>query len=489
MIGAGLSGLVAAKTFLSKGHDVVVYERGKDLGGVWELSRSYPGIQTQTPRDLYSYTDFPMPKNLPEWPKGEQVYQYLNDYVDHFKVRPHIQFNTMVCAVTEREDGQPGWDVAVETIDGHATTTAFDFVVVCNGTFSDPNDIRHEGRDGFLAAGGQIIHSSQYTTPSMIKGKRVLVLGFSKSATDVAVNAVNEGATATTIVYRRAAWKIPYFFGNVVNFKNILYSRISEALFPPYRATRKERWLQSLGKPFVWGNWRMLELLLKMQFGLKKCDMVPEDPIETQISCSLSIETPGFYKMVRQGDIQGVRGTISHYNGKTIVLTNGEQVEADVVIMAIGWARKIPFFAPQLQQKFVESDGLLRLYRSIVNPNLPNMGFIGYNGSFISTLTSEISANWLVHYMDNQLINQPTAAQMNQEIDEMCQWRRQERPIASEYNGLCVAPYHFRYIDSLMADMGAKTKGGNPLAARLAPINPAIYKDLLTTAPAYQVTA
>ncbi|MCL4252977.1 MAG: NAD(P)/FAD-dependent oxidoreductase [Anaerolineae bacterium] len=487
IIGAGISGIVTAKTFHVQGHDVVVYERSADLGGVWELSRSYPGIQTQTPRDLYCYSDFPMPKDYPEWPRGEQVYEYLNNYVDHFKIRDSIRFNTTVLNVTERADGKAGWDVAIQTANGTTETHSFDFVVICNGTFSDPNRIQHAGYEAFLQAGGQVIHSSQYTDPQMIKGKRVMILGFSKSATDVAVNTVKENASQVTLVYRKPVWKIPYFFGNAINFKNILYSRMSEALFPPYRPNGKERLLHRIGKPMVWMNWRMLELLLKTQFRLKKCDMMPDEPIESQISCSLSIETPGFYKMVRQGKINGIRGTIDHYDGKTVVLTNGERVETDVVIMAIGWTRTIPFLSPQLQQCFIDDDGMVRLYRSIVNPKLPNMGFIGYNGSFISTLTSEISANWLLHYMDNQLAHIPTADEMHQEIDEMCQWRRTERPIASEYSGLCVAPYHFRYIDSLMTDIGAKRKTANPVTSRVAPINPKVYAKLLTTKPAYQV--
>jgi cation diffusion facilitator CzcD-associated flavoprotein CzcO len=487
VIGAGISGIVTAKTFHAKGHHVTVYERGADLGGVWELSRSYPGIQTQTPRDLYRYSDFPMPKEFPEWPSGAQVHQYLNNYVDHFKIRPCIRFNTTVTNIAERTDGKAGWDVAIETADGQSATQSFDFVVVCNGTFSNPNMIQHPGYDAFLAAGGQVVHSSQYTDTSMVKGKKVLVVGFSKSATDVAVNTVKEQATQTTLVYRKPVWKVPYFFGNAINLKNILFSRASEALFPPYRATGKERFLHRIGKPMVWANWRMLELLLKRQFRLKKCDMVPDAPVESQISCSLSIETPGFYKMVREGKIAGIRGTIDHYDGKTVVLTNGERVEADVVIMAIGWIRKMPFLSAQIQQKLFDTDGMVRLYRSIINPNLPNIGFVGYNSSFVTTLTAEISSNWLLHYMDGQLTHKPNSAEMTREIDEMCQWRRTERPIASEYNGLCVAPYHFRYIDSLMTDMGAKRKKSNPITTRIAPINPAHYETLLATKTAYQV--
>ena len=72
VIGGGVSGLAAAKAFDEKGHRVVGFERSADFGGVWDLSRSYPDVQTQSPKDLYCYTDHPMPADYPEWPKGRR---------------------------------------------------------------------------------------------------------------------------------------------------------------------------------------------------------------------------------------------------------------------------------------------------------------------------------------------------------------------------------------------------------------------------------
>ena len=60
VIGAGVSGLAAAKAFKERGHAVTVIERSHALGGVWEPSRSYPDVQTQRPKDLYRYTGKPM---------------------------------------------------------------------------------------------------------------------------------------------------------------------------------------------------------------------------------------------------------------------------------------------------------------------------------------------------------------------------------------------------------------------------------------------
>lgn len=79
VIGAGVSGLVAAKTFLEEGFDVTVLEKKSGLGGVWEKSSSYPEVKTQGSRHTYCFSDYPMPEDYPEWPSGEQARKYLQD--------------------------------------------------------------------------------------------------------------------------------------------------------------------------------------------------------------------------------------------------------------------------------------------------------------------------------------------------------------------------------------------------------------------------
>ena len=96
IIGCGVSGLAAGKIFKQIGHDIVILERSHDLGGVWEASVSYPDVQTQSPKELYRYTDKAMPEEYPEWPKGPQVYDYLNGYANDYQLRDNIQFNAVV---------------------------------------------------------------------------------------------------------------------------------------------------------------------------------------------------------------------------------------------------------------------------------------------------------------------------------------------------------------------------------------------------------
>lgn len=445
-------------------------------------------MQTQSPKELYRYTDKAMPADYPEWPTGPQVHAYLKDYATQHGLLPLMRFNTTVTAMARRGDGLPGWTLDFLTPAG-SNRAEFDFVAVCTGQFNERQTISHPGEDAFKAAGGAILHSAEHTDPTIVPGKNIVVLGGSKSAADIAVHAVRAGAGSVTLVYREPVWRIPYFIGGLINFKRILYIRAQEEMFRGWGLSAMSRFKHAIAKPFIWANWRGLESMLKAQLKLKKCDMVPATRIEDGISCSVPIATPDFFPMVADGRIKAIRGTLDRYDGNTIVMTGGERVAADVAILAIGFKLGVPFLPPAYRDKLIEPDGQYRLYRVIANPDLPDMGFVGFNSSFCTVLCADIAANWLVRYADGQLARQPSAAAMRESIDMMLHFKRVERPAAGVYGGLCVAPYHFRHFDELLADIGATVTKRGALAEKFTPPDADAYARFLASAPDYQAAA
>lgn len=487
VIGAGISGLVAAKVLRGRGCDVSVVERSGDLGGVLEPARSYPGVQTQTPRDLYCFSDFPTPAEYPEWPSGAQVHAHLGAYAARFGLRPCIRFRTEVLSLS-RKPWTDGWLVTLRGADAAAGTEHFDLVIVASGQFSRPRTRHAPGEDAFVAAGGTVRHSSQYGDGAGAQGRDVVVVGFSKSATDFAIDALAQGARTVSMIYRRASWKIPYFFGGVVNFKNILYCRASEAMFMPWGPSRAGRLARRLLEPAIWANWRAREALLGLQFGLKKAGLRPEGRIEDSIHCATSIETPGFYKAVRDGRIRMVKGDLAGY-APGCAMAGDARVAANMVVLAIGWSQGLPFLDADTQARLIEPDGQYRLHRLMVNPDLPGLGFVGFNSSFASALSAELGARWLARYVEGGLRRQPMDAAMREGIARALEWRRRNRRVAQTYGGLCTAPFHHAHFDELMTDMGARTKAANVLAAHLAPTSRRAYARLLETAPGHDLAS
>jgi dimethylaniline monooxygenase (N-oxide forming) len=479
IIGGGISGLVTAKTFLGEGWSVTLFEQEDEVGGVWARSRRYPGMATQNPRDTYAFSDFPMPRSYPEWPSGEQVQAYLAAYADRFGVTQHVRFGTRVRSAEPRPDGE-GWTVVASSMADSAApdeTHRFDYLVVCNGVFSEPLVPETPGLDEFREASGLVIHSSAFTDPGVVDGKRVAVVGFAKSAADVAA-AVAPRARCTDLIYRRAGWKMPKRWFGFVPLRYVLTTRSAESLFR-YRTLRGgEHILHTLGRPLVWAFWRGVETLLRATQGLDRCGMRPGDRVEDFVGCTLSLETDGFFGHVHEGRIRPRRTTIRRALPGALELESGEMVEADVVIFGTGFRQEVPFLAEEVRATVQDADGVFHLYRNLLHPDVPRLGFVGYNSSLYSQLTSEIGARWLAERFEGRL-RLPAREAMLRDVRERWEWLRTRRPRGTA-NGTCLIPFNFHYINDLLRDMGARTRRAplNPFREFLLPVDPTLYANL-----------
>lgn len=477
IIGGGLSGLVAAKTFLEDGFEVAVFEKEDEVGGVWARSRRYPGLTTQNPRDTYAFSDFPMPRHYPEWPTGEQVQAYLTAYADRFGVTPHVRLRTQVREVRRRDGG--GFEVSVRPVDDPAAPVearGFDFVVVCTGIYCEPYIPDLPGREAFEAAGGVVMHSTRFHDAAVVEGKRVLAVGFSKSACDAAVAAQGR-AKEVALVYRRPLWKAPRFlFG--VNMKYMIATRVAE-LFAPYPwATGVERALHTVGKPLISMYWRGVEWALDNQLKIRAAGMWPERSMMESMSCNLSMATDGLYDSFREGRIRAHRGQPARFVAGGVELEDGARIDADVVIFGTGFRQEVPFVEEAIRSQILDEEGTFRLHRHLVHPDVPGLGFCGFASGLYSQLTSELGARWLAEHFQGR-IRLPPREEALAEVDEHLSWRRRERPDGFA-GGTCIMPFNFHYFNSLLRDMGARTERlpRNPLKEYLLPVDPSLYADL-----------
>jgi dimethylaniline monooxygenase (N-oxide forming) len=285
----------------------------------------------------------------------------------------------------------------------------------------------------------------------------VVVIGGSKSATDLCTSAAKHGAASVHWIYRRDVWRVPYHVAGI-NFKHLFFTRFQEAQYRDWAP-------QGVGALLMRGLWpasrlsfKAVETILRVQLGLDRRGMVPDHPLEPSVNCAAPIVTPGFFEAIDRGAIQPHRTEVREYldDGVHLVLTDGTRIAADVVVQATGWHQGFPFLPDAVMRTLVNADGQYRLHRHAVHPDVPGLGFVGANSSFYTTLTSEMVAEWLVRYVDGQLAHQPTRSEMLAAIDRSIAWRRDVRPAAAQYGGLCVAPLHYRHFDELLADMGAR---------------------------------
>lgn len=206
ILGAGSSGLAAAKNFLEAGIPFDCLEREDEVGGNWYFGRAGSSIYRSTrlisSKSLTEYTDFPMPVHYPDHPDQDMVWRYLKSYAERFDLRRHIAFNTSVQWIAPVEGGGAGWDVTLSS----GERRRYRGVVIANGHNWDP---RWPSYPGEFA--GEVLHSSQYKTPELLTGKRVLVVGGGNSGYDLATESAQHAA-ATFHSLRRGYALLPRFF-------------------------------------------------------------------------------------------------------------------------------------------------------------------------------------------------------------------------------------------------------------------------------------
>src|SRR5262249_15827528 len=100
VIGAGSSGITAAKNLKEFGIPFDVIESEDDIGGNWYYNKPRSSVCRSThlitSKELSGYTDFPMPDDYPVYPSQFQAWEYMRSYTRHFDLYKHIQFNTSV---------------------------------------------------------------------------------------------------------------------------------------------------------------------------------------------------------------------------------------------------------------------------------------------------------------------------------------------------------------------------------------------------------
>ncbi|KAG0549905.1 hypothetical protein BDA96_01G294500 [Sorghum bicolor] len=210
VVGAGPAGLVAARQLLREGLHVAVFEKSGRAGGTWAydpradaddpLSRDpgapgavhgslYASLRTNLPRDLMGFSDFPMAGRVfagdaRAFPGHREVLAFLDAFAEESGVAARVRLRSEVVRVAPALGHGERWVVAWRREDGEVVEEVFDAVVVCNGHWTVPMVPKIRGIDNWS---GKQIHSHNYRTPEPFRDQNVVVVGFSASGIDIAL--------------------------------------------------------------------------------------------------------------------------------------------------------------------------------------------------------------------------------------------------------------------------------------------------------------
>jgi Flavin-binding monooxygenase-like len=471
IVGAGVAGLTTAKVLKQAGHEVIVYDKAPDVGGVWSRTRRYPGLTTQSPKAQYSLSDFPMPRDYPEWPSGAQVQAYLAAYAAHFGLDDALRLSTEVTSAVPAPDG--GW-----TVTAGGTAEGVDKLVVANGIFCEPAVPRYPGEAEFTAAGGQVLAGTELHDQEQARDKRVLVVGYGKSACDVTVP-VSQVAASTDVIARHLLWKVPRRIGGFLNFKMLLLTRMGEALFKYLRPRGVEKFLHGPGNGVRGRMVNSIGSASVRQFGLKRLKLVPPGQMEDIVRGAIGLSTEGFFEGV-------AAGRIAVHPNRTIVrlladgdrpaaeLDDGTRLPADLVICATGFTQGVPFLPADVLRRVLDERGNFMLYRQIRPVDVPGLYFNGYNSSFFSPLNAEMAAVWIAADLAGAVPLPEPAAMGRQVIDQLA--FMDAATDTHHCHGGKIIPFSLHNVDEVLGDLGVNISARVRAWHWLMPVDPAAYR-------------
>jgi dimethylaniline monooxygenase (N-oxide forming) len=466
IIGAGPSGLVTAAVLQGFGHDVTVFEKAPDVGGVWSATRAYPGVATQDDRVSYAFSDLPMPADFPDHPSGAQVRGYLEHYARTKGLTDRIHVATRV---EYAEPTAGGWLLRIVGPDGPAAYEV-DWLVVANGVFSTPHVPDWAGRDEFEAHGGRVLLPTELGDGAGLDRRRVVVVGWGKTACDVAA-ASSRTAEATTLVARTIRWKIPERLGAGLSFRHLLLTRLGEHLLSASRTSFRSAIVSILGLPARRTALALLRRSIARRYGLRALGMLPSVPLPY----SDSLVTDGFFEAMAEGRLEVRRersveslGAVDGVPG--VRLSDGSWLPADVVVPATGFDQELPFFAPPVRAALQDAAGVLALHRRILPIDVPRLAFSGWGHTYRSPLTAEIGAVWLAGHLAGALPAR-SPEEMRRTADRYHLTHRQ----AAARGEAQLPSGSFGALDLLLDDLGLPLPAAVRLRQWFTPLDPSSY--------------
>ena len=202
VIGAGLSGILAAHRLKQAGVDCVVLDKNGDVGGTW-LENTYPGCRVDVFNHVYCYAG----EQRPDWPEYHSsqpvLLDYFRDCARRWGIQDRIRFGARVESLAW-DDGARRWAIRLSTGRGTEEITA-NAVVTAVGQLNRPLIPDIEGLDDFK---GEKFHSAAWRHDIDWDGLRVAAVGTGASALQF-IPHLAEAAAHVTVFQRTPPWLIP----------------------------------------------------------------------------------------------------------------------------------------------------------------------------------------------------------------------------------------------------------------------------------------
>ncbi|KUI29905.1 FAD-dependent oxidoreductase [Mycobacterium sp. IS-1742] len=356
VIGGGQGGIALGARLRQLGVPAIVVDRHERPGDQWR--KRYKSLCLHDPVWYDHLPYLPFPQNWPVFAPKDKIGDWLEFYTRVMEV-PYWSKTT--CLSASFDDRTKTWTVDVDR-DGERLTLHPTQLILATGMSGKPNVPTLPGQDVFC---GEQHHSSAHPGPDRYIGKRAVVIGSNNSAHDIC-KALVENGVDTTMVQRSSTHIVKsdslmdLGLGDLyseralaagmttekadLTFASLPYRIMHEFQTPIYDAIRErdrdfyER-LAAAGFELDWGDdgsglfMKYLRRGSGYYIDVGACDLVAD------------------------GTIKLAHGEVSHLTEDSVVLADGTELPADVVVYATGYGSMNGWAADLIGQDVADKVG------------------------------------------------------------------------------------------------------------------------------------
>lgn len=402
IIGGGISGIMSLKHLLEEGEtNVIVLNKNKEPFGVWNIN-NHPSVMeftySVTSKLYLTISDFPIGKDVAEFPHHSVVLDYYKKYANHFGLIPYIKNNIEIIKVKKINNV---WH-------SYTKDTVYQSRNIIVATGAVNKCLNYPSDSFFNNFTGEKYHSDHFKSYyTGLVNKKILVVGGSDTACDIAVF-LSDKNNKVTVSMKNGRWFQPRFAG-AYNSADTYYSRSLDFLVKNVVGKRTVH--NIFGMDFIrifYGPYGS---------GIKewepKCDYLNDYYVKSR----------DIVDAVAKGKIEPRKYVESIDGHKIKFIDNNTVSEFDVIIFATGYNTKGCFgFLEQTYDK---------KYKHIFIPEDNSIFFVGFVRPYLTSIPMlvELQSRWVSKVITNR-VKLPSTTRMLEEIDYDYEKSKKEFPCA-----------------------------------------------------------
>ncbi|EGX45268.1 hypothetical protein AOL_s00173g369 [Orbilia oligospora ATCC 24927] len=332
IIGGGQAGLTVAARLTRLGIPTLIVDKNPRIGDNWR--NRYHSLVLHDPVWYDHLPYIPFPKTWPIFTPKDKLGDWLEFYARSLEIPV---WTSTAPTSSSYENGK--WTVKVLR-EGKERILSPKHVILATGHSGEPNIPTFRGQEVFK---GKITHSSKWSNPERLKGKKVLVVGAGNTAHDIAQSLYSNGAYPTLI--QRSSTHVltskvglPALLGTTycengpeVEEADLQFFSLPNAVTKAYH----QAIIKDLKSPSKDG---------KIIEGLNKAGFVTDDGPDGAGLLIKYFDVGGSYyidigasSMIIDGKIGVKHGRLDKFTEKGVLFEDGQELEAAEVVLATGY--------------------------------------------------------------------------------------------------------------------------------------------------------